>query len=570
MSYRLIEARFQILDEAVARLERSKSTKLNASARLRGAVRINPQDVATWMKPNRPRSSSCAAAPPSSESTPSTATTSGGDCSAPSYNQTSHDVHLHLRRSTLLSRQAKREIHPLIVRPAPATHDWGHPHQENYQHIQENDVMVDPKEAMVHRAAHDTWEHINQDIHASTGIDVFAATTSPTRHVKAAPAASPPTRQPTSAALATPALPRSPMSARTRRNPADGIDGHDEHSDDEGHAYTGQRTQPGNNNSGLPRHQHRSPTRARGRLVSQSRIVQPPSTPRDWFSRHEPQKTAAACAEMPHSNRRRRDTKLRRQTGTSPSSAPPHPPRGSDDPAYYYLEIRLEHATSLAGWTFRVIVTDTTHPLQPVALFNHMQCDTSNCIVFNKPPPTAAGKKTKNYPASTEPMLRATIFDPMRYFDHVCRPGDLYGHALRIQVVSEWPVQKTIVDTMVHFTDTHNGPTLSAEELLHTLHGNKPQPIVVDDGAPTEAPPSTHDMSEYIYRNHFEAVYGTDTTENSSKTPLPEKVVPDKKPATVPVIHANDMEAKKRELQRIRETMMDDMLREQQRLASFR
>ncbi|KAF0712843.1 hypothetical protein AaE_011941, partial [Aphanomyces astaci] len=215
---------------------------------------------------------------------------------------------------------------------------------------------------------------------------------------------------------------------------------------------------------------------------------------------------------------------------SSSASLRPQPPRGSDDPAYYYLEIRLEHATSLAGWTFRVIVTDTTHPSQPAALFNRMQCNASNCIVFDKDPPIpstwpSSSKKKHAKTTATEPILRSTIFDPTRYFDHVRQPIDvrciglLYGHSLRIQVVSEGPVQKTIVDTMVHFTDANNdcggwvclnrcvGAALSADELLQVLGGSKPPPLVVDDKTPTEAPPSTHDNSEYIYRNHFESVY---------------------------------------------------------------
>ncbi|RLN99287.1 hypothetical protein DYB28_009453 [Aphanomyces astaci] len=158
MSYRLIEARFQMLDEAVARLDKSKHTKLNASVGLRGSVRINPHDVATWIRPSHPRSSTSIAPPSSSTSSDSSSPATLISATGPSFNQSTHDVHLTLRRSTLLSRQAKPDVHPLIVHRAPASHDWGHPHDEYDDDDDGCLAPVDPKEAKVHRVAHDTWE----------------------------------------------------------------------------------------------------------------------------------------------------------------------------------------------------------------------------------------------------------------------------------------------------------------------------------------------------------------------------------------------------------------------------
>ncbi|ETV76098.1 hypothetical protein, variant 1 [Aphanomyces astaci] len=560
MSYRLIEARFQMLDEAVARLDKSKHTKLNASVGLRGSVRINPHDVATWIRPSHPRSSTSIAPPSSSSSSDSSSPVTLISPAGPSFNQSTHDVHLTLRRSTLLSRQAKPDVHPLIVHRAPASHDWGHPHDEYDDDDDGCLAPVDPKEAKVHRVAHDTWECINTEIQASTVLTPGH----PSRLVKSATAA------------------RSQGATRSHRrtgHPAINYESTVDENEQRGlhivpEAATHSSSSAADNQRQQPhRHDPHQPVGrpiTRGRLVRQPWMRHPDTSRRNWFTHSDQHHHHGPTSVSTHgdstttagSSKNRRHRPTTASPGQSSSaSLRPQPPRGSDDPAYYYLEIRLEHATSLAGWTFRVIVTDTTHPSQPAALFNRMQCNASNCIVFDKDPPIpstwpSSSKKKHVKTTATEPILRSTIFDPTRYFDHVSQPIDLYGHSLRIQVVSEGPVQKTIVDTMVHFTDANNGAALSADELLQVLGGSKPPPLVVDDKTPEEAPPSTHDNSEYIYRNHFEAVYATDVMPSTSANKVHE-VMAEKTPAPISTgTMANDVEGKKRELQRMRESMM--------------
>ncbi|KDO25786.1 hypothetical protein SPRG_09082, partial [Saprolegnia parasitica CBS 223.65] len=198
------------------------------------------------------------------------------------------------------------------------------------------------------------------------------------------------------------------------------------------------------------------------------------------------------------------------------------------DACFYLLEIRLEHSSSLAGWTFRVIVTDITATDRPHILISNMTCNEAHCILFLDP-------STKAF---------TTLFNPLLYFDHVTSPIELYDHSLHIQVISESPIQKPIVDTYVHYTvgpdDTTPLPDL--------------EPLQLELDATIPAPPcSTLDNSAYIYANHFEA-----RTASSPTKPIAPLI--QKAPQT-------PLEARKNELQRMRQSMRNELLLEQQRLS---
>ncbi|CAK4146852.1 unnamed protein product [Aphanomyces euteiches] len=173
-----------------------------------------------------------------------------------------------------------------------------------------------------------------------------------------------------------------------------------------------------------------------------------------------------------------------------------------------------------------------------------MQCDESNCIVFG----------------DSKSTLRPTIFDPMQYFDHAKQPQDMYGHTLHIQVISEYPVQKTIVDTTVHFANANVAPPLTAEQVLDLLQVDKLHVDDKNDSVQVEPPPSTHDNSEYIYEHHFEQMLPT----SSSNVEVADTIILENEG------NLSDIDKKKRQLQRMRESMKNDMIQEQKRLASFR
>ncbi|CAK4150278.1 unnamed protein product [Aphanomyces euteiches] len=136
----------------------------------------------------------------------------------------------------------------------------------------------------------------------------------------------------------------------------------------------------------------------------------------------------------------------------------------------------------------------------------------------------------------------------------------MYGHTLHIQVISEYPVQKTIVDTTVHFANANVAPPLTAEQVLDLLQVDKLHVDDKNDSVQVEPPPSTHDNSEYIYEHHFEQMLPT----SSSNVEVADTIILENEG------NLSDIDKKKRQLQRMRESMKNDMIQEQKRLASFR
>ncbi|KAG9414152.1 hypothetical protein AC1031_013362 [Aphanomyces cochlioides] len=156
MSYRMIEARFQMLDEVVAQMEKSRGrTRLDASVGLRDAVRVHPTHVASWNKP-KPRLMSPRLA--NSHSSSSRALLL-------EVNQTTHDpsIHISKRRITLQTRQT-HELGALVIKPPPAFHNWGHD--------QNDECTRDPKEIQVHDVVDATWKRIDQAIADQTNMTV--------------------------------------------------------------------------------------------------------------------------------------------------------------------------------------------------------------------------------------------------------------------------------------------------------------------------------------------------------------------------------------------------------------
>ncbi|KAF0690397.1 Aste57867_18232 [Aphanomyces stellatus] len=511
MSYRIIEARFQMLDEAIARLEKSKYTKFDASVNLRGAVRVNPQDVATWIKPMRP--TTC---PPSGGSTVTTTTTVVSE----SANQVAHDLFLARRRTTL-QVHAPKEAPPLVMDAPPTFQEWG----------RGREVLRDPKEVKMHHVAEETWANIERCISLATTGTAIAASGSRKRLSRSVSS----TRVSSSQAklegnnqmhMATRA------SRTTNAHPSSSLNVVDQANDNCEPCPMVKR--PPSSDGGV--------RPSRGRLLSRSSGLKLQTARKNWFGRTDepsqaPLRTKAAKA-----------AKAKLEKPSTPEETPAAIEHGSSDPAYYYLEIRLEHSSSLKGWRFRVLVTDTTAPAQPMLVFNGMECDATNCILFGE----------------TSETLRPTIFDPMRYFAHVEKPLDMYGHSLHIQVISEWPVQKTIVDTFIHFVDANAAPPPDAEKLLEMLQVDKLK--VIEDGtAKGDAPPSTHDNSDYIYQNHFDCNENTPSEMDAADAAI---VLPEIPPDNAAPL--SEIELKKRELQRMRESMKNDMLREQKRLSSLR
>ncbi|KAG9414151.1 hypothetical protein AC1031_013361 [Aphanomyces cochlioides] len=267
----------------------------------------------------------------------------------------------------------------------------------------------------------------------------------------------------------------------------------------------------------------------RGRLVSQSVLRSRLADKPNWFERRRCTSARPSSSSMPRQKSRKPQRSKTPTMRSRKEDADDQAEFGSSDPAYYFLEIRLEHSSSLSGWTFRVIVTDTSVESHPVVLFSGMQCDKSNCIVFG----------------DSKSTLRPTIFDPMQYFDHAKQPQDMYGHTLHIQVISDYPVQKTIVDTTVHFANANVAPPLTTEQVLDLLQVDK---LHVDDkngSVEVEPPPSTHDNSEYIYEHHFEQMLPT----SSSNVEVADTIIMENE------ANLSDIDKKKRQLQRMRESM---------------
>lgn len=65
--------------------------------------------------------------------------------------------------------------------------------------------------------------------------------------------------------------------------------------------------------------------------------------------------------------------------GGNAQSSPQDPLQGVsiDDPAFYYLELRLEHPESLSAWLFHAVFTDLSVPSRPSVVLDELRVSVS-------------------------------------------------------------------------------------------------------------------------------------------------------------------------------------------------
>ncbi|OQS01502.1 hypothetical protein ACHHYP_00719 [Achlya hypogyna] len=473
LPYPLIEARFQMLDASIARMDSSKYTRLNATDALRETVRQH-------RKPSKRCSATLVPGP------------------TPAKDKRSNQADVGSLTMGLVPVK-----NPLKVTPPAAFHSWG----------ESRGAVADPKEARVHAVAKESWAAIEHDLE---NLRPFV----PEPHQPLVPAAPDRSTKAKSAGLTRANILASSNSQLSANTPP-----HAEETPEATEVW--QETVP------VPR-LRRPPATIRkpaAKLLVRcfSAGANAPVKPlRNWLNKTTTPRKPAPTPTPPPARVRNRPAKsptVHSEKKVSEQLADYH------DAMFYQLEIRLEHSSSLVGWTFRVIVTDITATDRPQILISNMACDDDHCILFMNP-------VTKEF---------SSVFNPLQYFDHVAAPIELYGHSLHIQVISESPVQKPIVDTYVHYmVSPEDAPPAELE------------PLQLEDETKTESPPcSTLDNSAYIYAHHFgprESGKARSATKPSSPT--------------APKAPLSPFEVRKNELQRMRQSMRNELLREQERLST--
>ncbi|OQS03030.1 hypothetical protein THRCLA_04655 [Thraustotheca clavata] len=417
LSYPIIEARFQLLDASLAQMNRARYTRLNASDSLREMVKEH-------RKSNK--RIQCGNARKNQRET---------NC-----NQIEARIN-NAQRPCNVQRPCKENIHrSLGITTPPDFPMWGQSMQK----------VCDKNEAQIHAAAQESWQ---------------------TRVEKAKSAGY--TR---------------PTEADT--NPSQGLIPQNESRVD----LSKPTTEPWTH-TGTLRIPERPPVR-------QSKSIQKPApnrrirchsattcskVKRNWFDNEKPPQRCPVKPLIPSKPQEPKTSPTPPSTSPKVEPIPLNDSNEMDEPkvddyhseAFYHLEIRLEHSSSLSGWCFRVIIADITATDRPRILLSNMKCDENHCILFTNP--------------STK--VTTTTFNPLEYFDHISKPIELYRHTLHIQVISELPVQKPIVDTYVHYT------TGNDNEIPIDL-----EPLNLESEASTP-PCSTLNNSAYVYANHFDLRY---------------------------------------------------------------
>ncbi|TMW60093.1 hypothetical protein Poli38472_000135 [Pythium oligandrum] len=145
-------------------------------------------------------------------------------------------------------------------------------------------------------------------------------------------------------------------------------------------------------------------------------------------------------------------------------------PSQVDVKSFYYLEVRLEHSAPLSNWRFRVVFTDLSVVSRPSVTVDNVPVNAENCLLFTTPNDRGT-------------VVITTYFDSVTHFPHIRKPRELYGHCIRILVHSISPVQRVVIDTLVHFlvepsTDHPMPPTPETPTPnLDTLQIAVPRPL---------------------------------------------------------------------------------------------
>lgn len=110
------------------------------------------------------------------------------------------------------------------------------------------------------------------------------------------------------------------------------------------------------------------------------------------------------------------------------------PPPFAQSPDYYFLQVKIVHAAaSLAHWEFTVVLTDVTNPRNalPRHQFRGLHVNQQRHLIFQPPD--------------------GVTLDPLRQIPWAVTPASLYGHTLRLEVFSTYPLEAKVIDTMVNY-----------------------------------------------------------------------------------------------------------------------